>query len=137
MNISAHNMLNRVLKVRKQSVGELLRCIQSVNALKMTGNDFGECRHTVSSEPFFYDQSYEMIKHTSPIVVDGNGRCVMAEEEGERDANTKKPLRCKCTSECKLPTSSIIATKQLFDKPIQKLREGLINVISMGITPAL
>ena len=74
-------------------------------------------------------------------MVDGNGRCVMAEEEGERDANTKRPLRLKCTSECKLPASKealcIIPTKQPFDKPIQKLREGLINVISMGITPAL
>ena len=53
-----------------------------------------------------------MIKHTSPIVVDG---CVMAEEEGERDANTKSPLRWKCPSKCKLPTSKealcIIATK--------------------------
>ena len=61
-----------------------------------------------------------MIKHTSPIVVDGYGRCLMAEEEGERDANTKRPLRWKCTSECKLPTSKealcIIATKQLFGK---------------------
>ena len=57
-------------------------------------------------------------------MVDGNGRCVMAEEEGERDVNTKRPLRWKCISECKLPTSKevlrIIATKHLF----QKLREG-------------
>ena len=68
---------------------------------------------------------------------------LMAEEEEESDANTKRPLRWKCTSQCKLPTSKealcIIATKQLFDKPVQKLKEGLnkINVMSVGITPAL
>ena len=60
-------------------------------------------------------------------MVDGNGRCVIAEEEGERDVYTKRPLRWKCTSECKLLTSKealrIIATKPLFDKPVQKLRE--------------
>ena len=128
-------------------MGELLSCIRSVNALKMSGDDFGESRHTASSEPFFYchsytivkhtpaivvdnsDQSYAIIEHRSVIVVDDSGRCVIAEEEGERDAKTNRPKRWKCTSECKLPTATeaecIIATKALFEKPVQTLREGL------------
>ena len=72
-------------------MGELLGCIRAVNSLKMSEDDFGESRHTASSEPFFYDQSYCPVKHTSPIVVDNLGRCVIAEEEGERDVKTSRP----------------------------------------------
>ena len=68
-NIAARKLLNKVLKVRKQSVGELLSCIRSVTVLKISTEDFGESRHTASSEPFFYDQSYAMVRHTSPIII--------------------------------------------------------------------
>ena len=150
LNISTRKLLYRVLKAQKQSVGELLSCIRSVNALRMSGDDFGESRHTASSEPFFYDQSYTIVKHTpaivvddidqsyaivehrSVIVVDDSGRCVIAEEEGERDAKTNRPKRWKCTSECKLPTATeaqcIMATKALFEKPVKTLREGLNGI---------
>ena len=104
-SIASRRLLQRVLKVRKQSVGELLGCIRAVNSLKMADDDFGESLHTASSEPFFYDQSYCTVKHTSPIVVDNLGRCVIAEEEGERDVKKSRPKRRKCTSECKLSTS--------------------------------
>ena len=66
-------------------MGELLSCIRSVTALKISIEDFGKSRHTASSEPFFYDQSYAMVRHTSPIAVDSHGRCVIAEEEGKRN----------------------------------------------------
>ena len=102
-NIAARKLLNKVLKARKQSVGELLSCIRSVTALKISTEDFGGSRHTASSEPFFYDQSYAMVRRTSPIAVDSNGRCVIAEEEEKRKTN--RPKWWKCTSECKLPTS--------------------------------
>ena len=147
LDISTRKLLYRVLKARKHSVGELLSCIRSVNALKMSGDDFGESRHTASSEPFFYDQNYTIVKHTpaivvddsdqsyaivehrSVIVVDDSGRCVIAEEEGERDAKTNRHKRWKCTPECKLPTATeeqcIMATKALFEKPVQTPSEGL------------
>ena len=82
VSIASRRLLQRVLKVRKQSVGELLACIRAVNSLKISDDVF---RHTASSKPFFYDQSYYPVKHTSPIVVDSLCRCVIAEEEGERD----------------------------------------------------
>ena len=34
------------------------------------------------------DRSYAIVQHKYIIVVDDSGRCVIAEEEGERDANT-------------------------------------------------
>ena len=130
VNISSRKLLNRVLKVRKQSVGELLHCIRSVNALEITSaSSFGNSRHTASSESFFYDHCYHKVNHPSPIAVDSNGRCVIAEEEGERDAKTKRPTGWRCTPECKQPTSEeaqcIVMIKKLFDKPVQTLREGL------------
>ena len=130
VNISSRKLLNRVLKVRKQSVGELLRSIRAVNALDITSaSGFGNSRHTASSEPFFYDQCYQKVNHPSPIAVDSNDRCVIAEEEGERDAKTKRPTAWRCTPECKQPTSEeaqcIVLVKRLFDKPVQTIREGL------------
>ena len=132
MNIASRKLLHNVLKLRKQSAGELLKCIRSVNALTMIATDFGESCHTASSEPFFYEQSYSLVKHTSPIVVDGNGRCVISEEVGQRDSKTERPLKWKCTAECKLPTSNevqcIVAVKALFEEPVHKLREALNRI---------
>ena len=131
-NIAARKLLNKVLKVRKQNVGELLSCIRSVTALKISTDDFGKSRHTASSEPFFYDQSYAMVCHTSPIAVDSHGRCVIAEEEGKRNEKSNRPKCWKCTAECKLPTQrevrSIMSTKALFEQPVQKLREALNTI---------
>ena len=74
LNIASYKLLHSALKFRKQSAAELLKCIRSVNALTMTATDFGKSCRTVSSEPFFYDQSYRLDKHTSPIAVDNSGR---------------------------------------------------------------
>ena len=56
---------------------------------------------------------------------------MIAEEVGERDVKTNRPLRWKCTDECKLPTSMeakcIVALKELFNQPIRTLREALDN----------
>ena len=131
MNIASCKLLHDVLKVQKQSAGELLKCIR-LNALTMTATDCGESHHTASSEPFFYDQSYRPVKHTSPIVVDNTGRCVISEEVGQRHSKTERPLKWKCTAECKLPTSNeaqcIVAVKALFEEPVHKLREALKRI---------
>ena len=131
-NTAARKLLNKLLKVRKQSVGELLSCIRSVTALKISTEDFSKSRHTASSEPFFYDQSYAMVRHTSSIAVDSHGRCVIAEEEGKRNEKSNRPTCWKCTAECKLPTPqevrSIMSTKPLFEHPVQKLWEALNTI---------
>ena len=110
-------------------MGELLSCIRSVTALKISTDDFGKSRHTASSEPFFYDQSYAIVRHTSPIAVDSNGRCVIAEEEGKRNKKSNRPKCWKCTAECKLPTPqevrSIMSTKALFVLAFKNLTDCL------------
>eukprot|EP00731_Ephydatia_muelleri_P007978 Em0004g316a len=63
------------------------------------------------------------------IPVDLNGRCVMAEEIKDRDKVTMRPLKWKCTNECRKLTSEEVAivlkTNSLFQKSIEDLRAGL------------
>ena len=44
-------------------------------------------RHTPAIVVDDSDQSYAIVEHKSVIVVDDSGRCVIAEEEGERGRN--------------------------------------------------
>ena len=39
------------------------------------------------------------------IPVDLNDRCIMAEELGDRHHNSMRPLKWKCTNECRLLTN--------------------------------
>ncbi|KAL5469161.1 hypothetical protein EMCRGX_G030373 [Ephydatia muelleri] len=61
--------------------------------------------------------------------IDLNGRCVVAEEIGDRDKDTMRPLKWKCTNECRKLTSEEVAlalrTKSLFQLSIEDLRAGL------------
>ena len=54
------------------------------------------------------------------------------QEVGQRDSKTERPLKWKCTAECKLPASNkaqcIIAVKALFEEPVHKLREALNHI---------
>ena len=131
-NIAVRKTLSKVLKKRKESVGEFLACVRSVNVLPISGDDFGERYHTASSEPFFYDQSYTLVKHDHPIHVDSDGRCAIAEEVGDRDKKTNRPTKWRCTSECKHVTAdekkSVVDLKTLFQQRVLKLRRGLNNV---------
>ena len=86
-NIVVRRLFQRVLEIRKMAVGNLLKCAKSIKQLDLSRDDFGECCHDQSTEPFFYDSSYTMVKHAT-IAVDSNGRCVIAEEIGKRDLTT-------------------------------------------------
>ena len=97
--------------------------------------------HTAGSEPFFYDASYNHKRQlgTKPelngaIPVDINGRCVVAEEIGDRHVFRMPPLKWKCTDECRLLSSgemeAVLATKLLFQKSMEDVRAGLENLDS-------
>ena len=85
LNIAAHRALSQALKYRKKIVREFLACVRSTNVLSMSTDNLGEHYHTASSEPYFYDQSYTLVNHDFPIPIDNSGRCVIAEEIGERN----------------------------------------------------
>ena len=50
-----------------------------------------------------------MSKQLGAIPVDLNGRCVVAEEIGDRDKDNMHPLKWKCTNECRKLTSEEVA----------------------------
>ena len=118
LNIAVCKLLTQVLKKRKQIVGEFLDCVHSVNVLTISSDDFGENYHTASSELYFYGQSYTLVKRDFPIPIDSNGRCVIAEEVGDRHEKPNRTKKWRCTSECNGITSeekkSIVDLKALF-----------------------
>ena len=80
--------LTKTLQLRRQHAGSLLKTVCDINALKLTCSDLlhGERNHSGSSEPYFYDTFYTHAKLSGPIPVDLQGRCVVTEEIGDRDA---------------------------------------------------
>ena len=113
-------------------MGEFLAFVHSVNVLTISVDDFGERYHTASSEPYFYDQSYTLVKRDFPIPIDSNERCVIAEEVGDGHEKTNRLKKWGCTSECKGITSeekkSIVDLKALLQQHVCKLRQGLNDV---------
>ena len=76
-NVASRQLLNRVLKYRRACAAELLGTIRSVKTVEINNkNDFGDTRHTVSTEPYFYDLAYQLVKRQP---VDKQGKCVVAE----------------------------------------------------------
>ena len=73
--------------VSKVSAGAvLIKGVRAINAIKLEDSHLleGVRFHTAGSEPFFYDASYNHIRQHGAISVDLSGRCVVAEEIGDR-----------------------------------------------------
>eukprot|EP00731_Ephydatia_muelleri_P036062 Em0197g7a len=128
--IGADALVSKALSVRRAKAGSLLKTIRVVNALKLEENDIlvGHGYHTAGSEPYFFItcNSYTYTKRLGAIPVDLNGRCVVAEEIGDRDKDTMRPLKWKCTNECrKLTSEEVELVVTLFQMSIEDLRAGL------------
>ena len=113
--IGADALVSKALSVRRAKAGSLLKTIREVNALKLEENDIlvGHGYHTAGSEPYFFINSYTYTKRLGAIPVDLNGRCVVAEEIGDRDKDTMHLLKWKCTNECRKLTSEEVAMNEL------------------------
>ena len=136
--ISADALLAKALSVRRSQAGSLLKTIRKVNAKKLQESDIlvGHRFHTAGAEPYFFDNSYTHTKQHGAIPVDLNGRCVVAEEIKDRDKVTMRPLKWKCTNECRKLTSEEVAimlkTNSLFQKSIvHNLYSHVCNNYSM------
>ena len=74
-------------------------------------NDFDDgCRMT-STEPFFYDSAYNLVKKEYALPIDTNGRCITAKEWCTSDEipiylAKKPPMKWECSSDCKLLSDS-------------------------------
>ena len=79
-NVASRQLLNRVLKYRRACAAELLGTIRSVKTVEISNeDDFGDTRHTASTEPYFYDSAYQLVKRQQALPVDKQGKCVVAE----------------------------------------------------------
>ena len=67
---------------------------------------------------------YTYTKRLGAIPVDLNGRCVMAEEIGDRHKDTMHPLKWKCTNECCKLTSEEVAKDKVTVPNIHSSLEG-------------
>ena len=90
--IGADALVSKALSVRRAKAGSLLKTIWEVSALKLEENSWAGY-HTAGSEPYFFINSYTYTKQLGAIPVDLNGRCVVAEEIGDRDKDTMHPLK--------------------------------------------
>ena len=82
----------------------MLRTIRSVKTVEINNkDDFGDTHHTASTEPYFYDSAYELVKRQQALPVDKQGKCVVAEitivgkknEEKKRHPHQRvKHLKC-------------------------------------------
>ena len=124
--LAAKRLLNKALQVRKEHAGCLLKMARSIQNLQIKGkNDFGESSHTASTEPYFYDSAYQLVKRPHAIPIDENEKCIIAKSVKKESAWKQ----WQCTNECKGITPSeelsIVTFKQSFECSIQEVRRTL------------
>ena len=130
--VAAKRLLNKSLQTRREYVGSLLKACRLIKKLKIDGKeDFGEGCHTASTEPYYYDTAYKLVKRDYALPIDENGKCVVANEilpEDEKE-DGKHPMIWECSSECKPLTETevdaIVSLRVAFENPMQEVRHAL------------
>ena len=61
--VAAKKLLSKALQIRREPAGSLLQAARLVQSMELTDkNDFGDGCHMASTEPFFYDSAYKLVK---------------------------------------------------------------------------
>ena len=133
--IAARKLVNKVLQSRKISAGALLATIRSVKSISLKGRkDFGEGCHSVSTEPYFYEAAYRPVQRDSPIPVNRQGQCIVA----EKISFFPKSGKWKCTKGCRPISDSevdaILCLKSAFELSIEEPLLFVIMVVLMDTT---
>ena len=131
-------LLNKALQIRREHAGSLLQAARLVQTMELTDkNDIREGCHMASTEPFFYDSAYKLVKREYALPIDTNGRCVIAKKvvctSGEipRYSTKEPPMKWECSSECKiLSDAEVCDLAAAFQKPMRELRCALESVDS-------
>ena len=99
--VQVHCLTIKALDVCRKIAGEFLHYVHAINAIKLADSDIlaGLRYHAANSKPYFYDASYNHTRQlgTIPVLVDLNGRCVVA---GNRHCCSMRPLKWKCKKDC-------------------------------------
>ena len=80
--------MNRVLRLRKNYAGSLLRSVRSITKIVITEiSDIGEGLHCAKSEPFIYESAYQYVDRPDSMSIDECGRyrpeCEVSEQKGD------------------------------------------------------
>ena len=122
--LAARKLVNNALQTRKSSAGELLATIRNVKSIPFkVRKDLGDGCHSASTEPYFHEAAYQPVQRDSPIPVNRQGRCIIAEKisSGFKSGKWKT---WKCTKECRpIPDCEVEAILCL--KAIEELRAAL------------
>ena len=114
--VAAKKLLNKALQIRREHAGSLLQAARLVQSMELTDkNDFGDGCHMASTEPFFYDSAYKLVKKEYALPIDTNGRCITAKnvctsDEIPRYSAKEPPMKWECSSECKILSDSDVCT---------------------------
>ena len=115
--VAAKKLLNKALQIRREHAGSLLQAARLVQSMELTDkNDFGEGCHMASTEPFFYDSAYKLVKREYALPIDTNGRGVIAKKvvctfgDIPRYSAKEPPMKWECSSECKIITDAEVCT---------------------------
>ena len=77
-------------------------------------DDVGDSCHMASTEPFFDDFAYELVKKEYALPIDTNGRCITAKngtsDEIPRYSAKEPPMKWEYSSECKILSDSDVCT---------------------------
>ena len=149
--LAGKRLLNKVLQVRKMHAGALLKSIRHIKSTHIKRReDFGKGCHSMSTEPYFFDSAYQLIKRGAAIPIDEDGHCIIAkeiisDEEGKeakaaaktaeeaREAKevARKKKKWECSSQCKIVTNTevdcIVSMKAAFEMPLQIVRSMLAS----------
>ena len=61
--VAAKKLLNKALQICREHAGSLLQDARLVQSMELTDeNDFGDGCHMASTEPFFSDSAYKLVK---------------------------------------------------------------------------
>ena len=74
--------MSKALQVRKLHAGLLLGSLKSIKSIKLNEeSDFGKSCHTRSTEPFFYEATYQpVVVRDTAIPINERAECVVAEQ---------------------------------------------------------
>ena len=127
--IAARRLLNKALQMHREYASSLLKSIKCIKSVQINGReDFGKGSHTMVTEPYFYDSSYQLVKRETPIPINETGQCVVANEiEPEESSRTIKMWECsiECTQVTDAEVAAIVSLRAAFDAPMQELRHAL------------
>ena len=77
--VAAKKLLNKALQICREHAGSLLQAARLVQSMELTDkNHFGDSCHMASTEPFFYDFAYKLVKKEYALPIETNGRCITA-----------------------------------------------------------